>query len=144
MTSCISAELRREVELRAGGMCEYCLISENDTFVGCQVDHIIAEKHGGTTTRENLAFACAFCNRAKGTDIASLKPDTQALVRLFNPRTDLWQEHFSVNANSSLIDALTDVGEVTSRLLGFNDSVRVLERQALVLIGHFPPVRAVR
>lgn len=52
MTSYVSVDLRREVERRAGGACEYCLIGQDDTFVGCQVDHIVAEKHGGTTTLE--------------------------------------------------------------------------------------------
>jgi hypothetical protein len=43
MSSYISAELRRLVEQRAGGACEYCEIREVDTFFGCHVDHIIAE-----------------------------------------------------------------------------------------------------
>ena len=62
----ISAELRRFIPERAGGLCEYCLIHEDDTFFGCQVDHIVSEKHGGLTVEENLAYACAFCNRHKG------------------------------------------------------------------------------
>ena len=49
MTSYVSMELRRDVEERAGGACEYCRIHQDDTYVGCHVDHIIAEKHGGRT-----------------------------------------------------------------------------------------------
>lgn len=75
MTSYVSPELRRIVEERAGNRCEYCLIHEDNTYVGCHVDHIIAEKHGGRTELDNLALACAFCNRAKGTDIASILPE---------------------------------------------------------------------
>ena len=57
-TTYIPVELRRMVFQKAEQKCEYCLIHEDDTFFGCQVDHIIAEKHGGATTLENLALAC--------------------------------------------------------------------------------------
>ena len=50
----INAELRRLVLARADGVCEYCLIAEDDTFYGCEVDHIISEKHGGPTEADNL------------------------------------------------------------------------------------------
>lgn len=54
----LSAVLRRFVDARAEGVCEYCLIAEDDTFYGCQIDHIISEKHGGRTHEDNLAKAC--------------------------------------------------------------------------------------
>jgi HNH endonuclease len=141
MSSYVSAELRRLIEDRAGGACEYCLIHARDTYYGCQVDHVIAEKHGGLTELNNLAFACAICNRAKGSDIGSYVPGTQRLVRFFNQRTDRWEEHFRLNARSLLIDPLTDIGAVTVQLLGFNDIERILERQTLVQIGHYPVAR---
>jgi hypothetical protein len=142
MSSYVSAELRRLVADRAGGACEYCLIHERDTYIGCHVDHIIAEKHGGLTELDNLAFACAVCNRAKGTDIASLVPGTRSLVRLFNPRTDRWDEHFRISVDTLLIEPLTEVGVVTAQLLGFNEIERVLERNTLVQIGHFSVERS--
>jgi hypothetical protein len=46
MSSYINAALRRLVATRAEGLCEYCLINEEDAFFGCEVDHIISEKHG--------------------------------------------------------------------------------------------------
>ena len=54
MTSYVSSELRRFVRERSQGLCEYCLIHESDTFYGCQVDHIISEKHGGPTVDGNI------------------------------------------------------------------------------------------
>ena len=63
MTSYVSADLRRLVESRASHICEYCLIHAEDTYLGCQVDHIISEKYGGLTQAENLGYACTFCNR---------------------------------------------------------------------------------
>ena len=96
MTSYVPADLRRLVQSRADGLCEYCLIHESDTFLGCQVDHVIAEKHGGSTTAANLCYACTFRNRAKGTDIGSIAPSTGEFTWFFNPRTDRWSEHFSL------------------------------------------------
>jgi HNH endonuclease len=42
-----SPGLRWFVATRADHLCEYCLIHAEDTFVGCHIDHIISEKHGG-------------------------------------------------------------------------------------------------
>src|SRR5262245_21104997 len=92
----VIASLRRLVEQRASGACEYCGISESATFAAHEVDHIIALKHGGLTEEANLAFACAVCNKHKGTDIASIDPETGELAALFHPRRDVWAEHFDV------------------------------------------------
>lgn len=140
MTSYVSAELRRLIATRAEGLCEYCLIHEVDTFVGCQVDHIISEKHGGLTIEANLAFACAFCNRYKGTDIGSISQDTGEFLRFYNPRVDRWPEHFRLDGLR--IEARTPVGEVTVRILAFNTLERVLEREQLSRAGRYPPPEA--
>lgn len=141
MSSYVSPAVRRLVEERAGGACEYCLIRERDTYFGCHVDHIISEKHDGPTELDNLALACALCNRAKGSDIASVLPDSQALVRLYHRRNDRWEEHFRINADTLEIESLTEIGEVTARLLRFNEVERLLERRRLAPIGHFPIAR---
>lgn len=140
MSSYVSAELRRLVAQRADGVCEYCLVHESDTFVGCQVEHVISEKHGGPTAPENLAYACAFCNRAKGSDVGSI---TQAgdFCRFFNPRTDLWADHFELDGVT--IKPRTEVGEATVRILRFNALDRLLERQALALVDRYPSESAV-
>jgi len=137
MSSAISNDLRELVAGRAEHRCEYCLIHEDDTHFGCQVDHIISVKHGGLTTAENLAYACAFCNRQKGSDIGSIVWETGELTRFYNPRTDSWTDHFQLDG--VLIRPLTRIGEVTVRILGFNDSDRLLERQELVDLGRYPP-----
>ena len=129
MTTYIPAEIRRAVIERASSRCEYCLIRESDTFCGCQIDHIIAEKHGGETTESNLAFTCAYCNRFKGSDIGSLAPSTGEFTRFFNPRTDEWNEHFEL-ADFHILP-ITAVGEATSNILQFNETERVLERRAI-------------
>lgn len=138
----VSAEMRRAVVERAGGICEYCLIHEDDTFFGCEVDHIISEKHGGPTDPSNLAFACFVCNRRKGSDIGSILPSTSVFVRFFNPRTDLWAEHFTLADDALLIEPRTDIGAATARILAFNDPERQMEREALHAVGRYPPAAA--
>ena len=136
MSSWVPDELRRQVAERAEGICEYCLIHERDTHLGCELDHVVSEKHDGRTTSENLAYACFCCNRHKGSDVASIEPESGELVRLFNPRTDLWSEHFRLQGGR--IEWRTPIGEATVRLLGFNLLERILEREVLRAEGKFP------
>jgi len=136
MADPVSNSLRELVARRANYKCEYCLIAESDTYLGCQVDHIISVKHGGLTTESNLAYACTFCNRFKGSDIASIIPDTGELFRLYNPRSDEWREHFTFD--NLTIRSKTNIGEVTTRILKFNTQERILERELLIKTGRYP------
>jgi HNH endonuclease len=135
MARWISTELRQTVADRAKQLCEYCLIAEADTFYGCEVDHIISLKHGGSTEPDNLAYACTLCNRAKGSDVGSIATSGE-FTRFFNPRTDHWHEHFRLEG--SALRWLTPVGEVTARIFGFNDSARLHEREELIRFGKYP------
>jgi hypothetical protein len=63
-----------------------------------EVDHIIAEKHGGSSTSENLCWSCYLYNGYKGSDIGSIDWDGSGkLTPLFNPRRDSWNNHFRLN-----------------------------------------------
>jgi hypothetical protein len=135
MARWISSELRQTVADRAKQLCEYCLIAEADTFYGCEVDHIISLKHGGSSEPENLAYACALCNRAKGSDVGSISASGE-FTRFFNPRTDRWAQHFRLE--QATISPLTEIGEVTARILGFNDSARLHEREEMIRFGKYP------
>jgi hypothetical protein len=90
----VNRELARTVRDRAGGRCEYCRIPQSALPLPFQIDHIIAEQHGGKTVVDNLALACPHCNRYKRPNIAGLDPASSGLVRLFHPRTDVWARHF--------------------------------------------------
>lgn len=116
----ISTSLRRLVSDRAKNCCEYCLIPEILVLASHQVDHVIAEKHGGETIEKNLALSCSLCNQAKGSDIASIDPETSDTVRLYNPRQDIWQEHFYLDSKSGAIEPLSAIGRVTVNLLRMN------------------------
>jgi hypothetical protein len=134
--SYISEALRQTVAERAGHRCEYCLVQESDVLLSHQPDHIIARQHGGESTPENLAFACVHCNRNKGANIASIDPVSGELIPLFNPRLQVWAEHFSLEG--AYIQPLTSVGRVTVRILKLNYSDRVRVRQTLIEIGRYP------
>jgi hypothetical protein len=117
------------VRLRAQGHCEYCLISEKLTLAQHEIDHIIALKHGGQTVAENLSLCCTLCNRFKGSDIASIDPESGRLARLFHPRLDSWDDHY-VLRNGEIL-ASTASGRATVRLLRMNRPTRIRERQLL-------------
>lgn len=138
----ITADMRRLVVSRAESICEYCLIAEEDTFYGCEADHIISEKHGGGTDGDNLAYACVFCNQAKGSDVGSIHWENQTFVRFYNPRSDQWADHFELVG--SRIEGRTPIGVVTARILIFNSAERVLERQALQGLGQYPSAAALK
>src|SRR5476651_2707805 len=88
---------RKNVRERADGKCEYCQLSQEDSVLPHELDHIRARKHRGPTTMQNTCLACAQCNGAKGSDLTSYDTETDELVPLFNPRKDDWDEHFFWN-----------------------------------------------
>lgn len=135
MSRYISEKLRLLVSERAGSRCEYCLFRQKYRTVKFQIEHILPVKHGGTNDFENLALACAVCNLFKGSDVGSFDFETDSnLTRFFNPRIDVWTEHFRLNANAEIIP-LTAEARVTARILRFNDSDRIEERLKLIEVG---------
>ena len=132
----ISRALRREVRERAKGCCEYCLLPEEQAFFAHEPDHIIATKHGGQSTIDNLALACFDCNRFKGSDIVSIDPANGELTPLFNPRTQEWSEHFSIEGGR--INPRTANGRVTELVLKLNLPSRVEVREILTNIRRYP------
>jgi hypothetical protein len=139
MSSLVSEEWRLLARSRADCLCEYCLIHEDDCLFTLQIDHIISVKHGGTAGLENLAVACIFCNRQKGSDVGTIMADGR-FTRLFNPRTDSWAEHFRLVGGT--IEPITAIGEGTARILRFNDLERMAEREELIAQGRYPTLQA--
>jgi hypothetical protein len=126
--------LRTEVRQRAGDVCEYCRLPQAaSNFARFHVEHIIARQHGGPSELNNLALACSFCNFHKGPNIASLDPESSALVPLYHPRRDLWREHFTWQA--TIVVGLTATGRATVQLLAMNEWQRVELRENLKSFG---------
>lgn len=78
-------ELAELIRHRASFRCEYCHFTDRFSGLNFQIDHIIAEKHGGLTESENLAFSCIYCNSYKGANLSGIDPVTREIVRLFHP-----------------------------------------------------------
>jgi len=126
--------LRASVRVRAQGHCEYCHLPEEVDFARYEIDHVIAEQHGGQTVLENLAYACFDCNKHKGPNIASVDPHTGMRTWLFNPRTDQWDAHFRLNADGT-ITGRTAEGRATAHVLALNTPDRVQDRADLIEVG---------
>ena len=132
------AHLRGSLSERAGAKCEYCHMPEGFTTLRFQQDHVIARKHRGAKILDNLAWSCADGNAYKGSDLSGLDPETGKLERLFNPRTDRWQEHF--DWNGAVLVAKTATGRVTVSLLQINREERLAVRRELMAAGLFPAI----
>lgn len=136
----IPDRLRRDVIGLAKRQCEYCLLDERCAGKSHEIDHIIAEKHGGDTSLDNLCACCFDCNRHKGSDLCSLDSETGQVVTLFHPRQHVWTEHFELD--EAVIKPISPTGRVTVRLLQINRLDRVDERRLLRLYGQYPDFTA--
>ena len=121
---------------RAGKRCEYCLIHQQDSLYVHEIDYIIPFKHRGETNADNLCLACLECNRHKGSDFGSFDPETEQITPLFNPRQQIWDDHFRLEG--ARIIPLSSVGRVTVFVLNLNDEIRVRARMALLQAGRYP------
>jgi hypothetical protein len=104
------------------------------SFAPHQIDHIIAEKHGGPTDPDNLALCCTLCNRYKGSDLTAIDPQTGLVVALFHPRRQVWADHFRLILDGMLTGD-TPEGRATIRLLQLNRPERIEERRLLATSG---------
>lgn len=103
------------------------------------IDHIIPEAAGGPSTEDNLWLACCVCNNAKGAQTSRVDLVTSAEALLFNPRKQVWVEHFAWSKDGTLIIGLTPTGRVTVLALQLNAPFRVHTRQRWVAVGWHPP-----
>ena len=126
---------RRLIRDRAGGRCEYCHMRDEFDVLPFQLDHIRAQKHAGLTTAANLAWVCLPCNSYKGPNVAGYDPESNSLQPLFNPRKDIWAEHFAWDG--PLLDGLTAIGRTTIEVLRVNLPGRVEHRRLLIEAGCF-------
>jgi hypothetical protein len=127
---------RQAVRERAGRQCEYCHLPDVlPQTLRFHLEHVVARQHGGATELENLAWSCQRCNERKGPNLSGVDPDTSALVPLFHPRRDRWQEHFGLEGLK--VVGLTPAGRATVWLLEMNSEERLRWRMALRRYGLF-------
>jgi hypothetical protein len=135
----VGAALRRQINADARHRCGYCLTSAKIVGTPLEIDHIVPESLGGPTARENLWLACSMCNDHKGNRIAAPDPVAGEIVRLFDPRRQVWLEHFGWNAEGDLIIGKTPTGRATVAALRLNRAELVEARCGWVIAGWHPP-----
>jgi hypothetical protein len=108
-------------------------LAEAHSILPFELEHIIAEKHGGESTSENLAWACRYCNAYKGSNIAGIDPSTKRIVPLYHPRHERWDEHFCWHG--PLLVGLSPQGRATITVLRINHPELVALRQSLIVEG---------
>jgi HNH endonuclease len=134
----VSASTRSKVEERAKKLCEYCqspLEFSSDPF---SIEHIFPITKGGTDDLENLALACQGCNGHKYSKTEGFDLISQTIVKFYNPRKDIWSEHFAWNEEFTEVIGLTAKGRVTIKTLKLNRPRVINLRRILVLAGEHP------
>lgn len=135
----IPKALRARVAEQARYRCGYCLTPAFIVGYEMDIDHLIPEALGGQTVEENLWLACNRCNEHKGDRVRATDPQTGAVVPLFNPRAQLWSEHFAWNAAGDQVIGQTPVGRATVEALQLNREPLVKSRRVWIAAGLHPP-----
>lgn len=117
-----------KVASRARHICEYCHAPEVVFNFPFEVEHIIPLSLKGSNTEENLALSCRSCNLYKSDSIAGFDKTSQQNVGFFNPRTDDWRKHFSIDEGTGRIESLSAVGRVTISILRINSPAQIAAR----------------
>jgi hypothetical protein len=135
--SLTKAELQQLVEARAHQRCEYCRMHQSLQGASFHVEHILPVSLGGTDDPDNLAWACPGCNLKKSNRIAAVDPATGMEVRLFHPRRENWEDHFTWEEYS--LAGVTPTGRALIAAFDLNHGRRRRIRQAEEVFGLFPP-----
>jgi HNH endonuclease len=133
----ISPNLHAEVVLRARHRCEYCRLSQLGQEAAFHIDHVVPRAAGGPTTTDNLALACVSCSLRKGAKQIAIDPESDDEVPLFNPRTQVWADHF--RWKDERLVPLTPTGRATVDSLAMNRPLILGIRQEETTRGRHPP-----
>jgi hypothetical protein len=104
-----------------------------------EIEHIIPKARGGSNDETNLWLSCGLCNRYKGLQTSGIDSVTDEEVILFNPRNQLWTEHFQWNLEGTHIVGISPVGRATVAALRLNNELAIIVRRNWILAGWHPP-----
>lgn len=135
----ISKPVRRRVAATARHRCGYCLTSQEYSGAPLEIEHILPVARGGTPDEANLWLACGWCNSFKGSQVDGVDPRTGKRAKLFNPRQQIWREHFKWSDDGINIIGLTACGRTTVATLQLNNPFIVPARRRWVDAGWHPP-----
>ncbi len=131
--------LRQRLAEAARHRCGYCLTQERISGIPLTIEHLIPKARGGRDDEANLWLSCRLCNEAKGVLTEAIDPQTGERVPLFNPRLQVWDDHFTWSGNGTQIIGQTPVGRATVTALSLNSEFRVRTRAIWVEVGWHPP-----
>jgi hypothetical protein len=134
----ISKKTRLKVAQRAKFCCEYCLSQEKYSPDYFSVEHIIPRAKKGSDALDNLALSCLTCNGHKYTHVEAIDTVSGILTPLFNPRMDIWEQHFCWSDDLSILTGITPTGRATIERLRLNRASVVNIRVVLAAIGKHP------
>lgn len=132
----IPAHLRRRVLRRSEERCEYCQLAQAGQEATFHLDHVEPVAAGGQTIASNLALACVSCSLRKGARQTAVDPQTGAEVSLFNPRREVWSEHFQWQGVR--LFGLTATGRATINALALNRPLILAIRAEETALGRQP------
>ena len=138
----VTSILKQAVSTRAKNYCEYCRSPERFATESFTVDHIKPRQAGGETTLDNLAWSCFGCNAHKHTKTDDIDPEVGEKVALFNPRQQVWTEHFAWSDDLTEVIGKTPCGRATINALHLNRMGVVNLRRLLVMVGLHPPLES--
>jgi len=136
----LSPTLRQRVAETFGHRCVYCHTAQRIIGPLLEIDHILPQSQGGSSAEENLALACPVCNSHKSALVEAVDPESGAIVPLFNPRTQVWAEHFVWLEAGAMIAGVTICGRATVVALHMNDADVVAARRLWIAVGWHPPM----
>ncbi|HXU37842.1 MAG TPA: HNH endonuclease [Blastocatellia bacterium] len=110
ISSNVPDSVRARVRESAGDRCGYCLSPQRLVMGKLEIEHIIPRVLGGSDEEANLWLSCGLCNRYKGSQTQGIDPANTSTVELFNPRMQVWTDHFRWSTDGSHIVGLTGVG----------------------------------
>ncbi len=136
----IPKDIERRVRIAAQNRCGYCLSPQHLVMARLEIEHIIPLSKHGSNDEFNLWLACPLCNRYKGDKTKATDPKTDQMIPLFNPRNQVWSEHFQWSEDGLRIIGQTPIGRATVKALRLSDDPDALEvRSYWVLAGWHPP-----
>lgn len=127
-----------QIAERAAYRCEYCHAPEVVSNFSFEIEHVVPSVHAGTDEETNLALSCRSCNAHKAVRISALDPHNGAVVRLFHPRMDMWEQHFDVDIETALVAGLTPIGRATVVCLDMNSPAQCAARRQWMRLDLFP------
>lgn len=136
MTSLSWEAIKRKVQDRANHCCEYCKTCIDNIGQTLHIEHIIPNDGNQL---DNLCLACPNCNLSKGQATYAPDPKSGKSVPLFNPRLQIWNDHFEWHNNGTVIMGKTSTGRATVERLKMNREYILVARSRWVKAGFHPP-----